>query len=159
MTTDPHGSPLRVTELATWLTNQASLRAYRLLAERLAAVDAHHYHFRLLAALERSGPVSQAELGRRTGIDRSDVVAALNTLTAGRQVQRSVDPADRRRNIVTLTDAGTARLRELDKVIDAVQDEFLAPLDQSQRDQLISLLTSLLSFPGGSCAPDPVTPV
>jgi MarR family transcriptional regulator, lower aerobic nicotinate degradation pathway regulator len=35
------------------------------------------YHYRLLAGLDEWGPASQAALGRGTGIDRSDITAAL----------------------------------------------------------------------------------
>jgi MarR family len=51
--------------------------------------------YRLLAALEEFGPSSQADLGRRTSIDRSDVVAALNELADRGLVRRAPDPEDR----------------------------------------------------------------
>jgi DNA-binding MarR family transcriptional regulator len=66
------------------------------------------------AALDEWGPASQADLGRGTGIDRSDVTAALSELESRRLVERSVDPEHRRRNIVTITPAGVEQLLELD---------------------------------------------
>jgi hypothetical protein len=33
-------------------------------------------YYRLLAALEERGPIGQADLGRSTSVDRSDVVTA-----------------------------------------------------------------------------------
>ena len=80
------------------------------------------YHFRLLAALDQYGPSSQAELGRGTGIDRSDVVAALNELVEGGLARREPDPADGRRNVVTITSRGRSTLERLDAVVDDVQD-------------------------------------
>jgi DNA-binding MarR family transcriptional regulator len=102
------------------------------------------YHYRLLAALEEWGPVSQAELGRSTGIDRSDVTAALNELESRGLVERSVDPDHKRRNIVTITEQGVAHLLDLDKVIDGIQDEFLAPLSAAQRRQFLDLMALLV---------------
>jgi DNA-binding MarR family transcriptional regulator len=67
---------------------------------------------RLLVVLEKFGPASQARLGGRAGVDRSDVVAALNDLAARGMIERKPDPADRSRNIVTITPAGRAHLRE-----------------------------------------------
>jgi MarR family transcriptional regulator, lower aerobic nicotinate degradation pathway regulator len=128
----------------TWLISQVSTRAHRLLTERLAAAGARGYHYRLLAALAEFGPSSQASLGRHTSMDRSDVVAAVGELAAQRFVERAADPADRRRNVVTLTSAGAARLAELDRVLAAVQDELLTPLSGQERADLTRLLTLVL---------------
>jgi DNA-binding MarR family transcriptional regulator len=136
--------PSRIRELPTWLISRAHAHSHRLLTEGFAAADAHGYHYRLLAALEEFGPASQAALGRRTGIDRSDVVAVLNALAGRGLIERSRDPDDRRRNIVTITPAGTERLRTLDQILAGVQQKLLAPLSPADRTQLIGLLTRLL---------------
>ena len=51
---------------------------------------------------------------------------------------------DRRRNVITMTPHGRRCLRQLDKLVSAIQDELLAPLTQPERDQLGQLLTRLL---------------
>lgn len=130
----------------TWLVSRAYAHSSGLLS---AGFEAHGrglrgYHYRLLAALEEWGPASQAELGRKTGIDRSDVTAALTELESRSLVERSVDPEHKRRNIVTITAKGVEQLLELDKVVDGIQDEFLAPLTAVQRRQFITLVTRLV---------------
>jgi len=64
--------------LPSWLLTQTAAHAGRLVTERFAEIGARGYHYRLLAQL-RTGPASQADLGRRTGIHFSDVVAALTS--------------------------------------------------------------------------------
>jgi MarR family transcriptional regulator, lower aerobic nicotinate degradation pathway regulator len=144
MTTNHDPTPSRMTSRPTWLLSQTSAQAHRLLSQGLATADAIGYHYRLLAALAESGPASQATLGRRSGIDRSDVVAALNDLAARGLVQRSPDPADRRRNTITITPAGTRQLRRLDRIVGGVRDQLLAPLSPTERQQLTQLLTRIL---------------
>jgi DNA-binding MarR family transcriptional regulator len=136
--------PSRMLELPTWLISRAHAHSHRLLAEGFAAAGARGHHYRLLAALEEFGPASQATLGRRTSIDRSDVVAALNELAKGGLIERSPDPEDRRRNVITITPAGTEQLRKLDQVVAGVQEQLLSPLSAGDRAQLIELLTRLL---------------
>ena len=102
------------------------------------------YQFRVLAALEEHGPASQAEVSRRTGIDTSDVVAAVNDLVSTRYARRRPDQNDRRRNIVSITRAGLGALERVGRVIDAVQDEVLEPLSNAERDTLMRLLAKLL---------------
>jgi len=141
-------TPARLKAKSTWLISQVAARSHGLLTERLAAAGARGYHYRLLAALAEFGPSSQASLGRRTRMDRSDVVAAVGELAAEGLVERAADPADRRRNVVTLTPRGTVRLERLDQVLAAVQDELLAPLSGAERAELARLLARLLDSPG-----------
>jgi len=133
----------RVAGRPTWLLSRANSRAQELLADAFAAEGLRGYHFRLLAALDEYGPASQADLGRRTGIDRSDVVAALNDLVASGLAQRETNPTDRRRNIVAMTKHGATTLQRLDAVLDDVQDAVLAPLTPNERKTLVRLLTKL----------------
>src|SRR3954453_2030223 len=118
----------RVADRPTWLLSRTSLRAQDLLAGAFAAEGLRGYHFRLLAALDQYGPASQADLGRHTGIDRSDVVAAVNELVERGLAQREPDQSDRRRNVITLTARGADTLERLDAVVDDVQNTLLAPL-------------------------------
>ena len=133
----------RVRDRPTWLLSQAAARAHALLTAALAEEGVRGYHLRLLAALEDDGPCSQADLGRATGIDRSDVVAALNELTAWGLARRDPDPTDRRRNLVSITRRGRERLEELDAVLTGVQEAVLAPLSAAERRSLVRLLRTL----------------
>nr|WP_067894309.1 MarR family transcriptional regulator [Actinomadura chibensis] len=142
MTADAQ-QPARLKNAASWLINMVSVHSHRLVGDGFAAAGARGYHYRLLAALDEYGPSSQAALGRHTGIDRSDVVAALNELAAKELVERAPDPSDRRRNIITLTPDGARQLARLDDVLAGIQDELLAPLDPSERAQLTALLARL----------------
>jgi DNA-binding MarR family transcriptional regulator len=120
-----------------------ALHADRLASERLAAADAHKWHYAVLVALE-TGPASQATLSRRTGIYRSDMVAVINELADRGHVRRTPDPADRRRNIITMTTQGRRHLRRLDELVAAIQDDLFAPLSPSDRHELSRILTRLL---------------
>ena len=143
-------TPARLTTKPTWLISRAEAHAHRLLAATFAAAGTRGYHYRLLAALQEFGPASQASLGRRSGIDRSDVVAALNELAGRGLVERTPDPADHRRNIVTITPAGAACLDQLENLVAGVQDELLAPLSPEEREQLIRLLSRVLAHHASS---------
>lgn len=79
-------------------------------------------------------------LGRRTGIDRSDVVAALDELAADGYIRRTRDQADLRRNVVTVTASGRRHLNRLDRVLAGVQDEVLAPLSSAERAAFVGML-------------------
>jgi MarR family transcriptional regulator, lower aerobic nicotinate degradation pathway regulator len=116
-------APALLMTMPTWLISQVSAHAHAVMAGRLDSVRARGYHFRALAALVEFGPASQADLGRRADMDRSDVTATVGELAAAGLVRCATDADDRRRNVVTITDAGLVRLRELDGILAAVQDQ------------------------------------
>ncbi|MFD6967800.1 MarR family winged helix-turn-helix transcriptional regulator [Streptomyces sp. NPDC059979] len=141
MTTEEDGAvPARLRELPSRLLGQASTHAQRLVSEALNRADARKWHYAALVALEESGPASQATLSGRTGIHRSDLVAVINELAERELVERTPDPEDRRRNVITLTPLGRRRLHRLEHILDAAQGELLAPLSPSEREQLTRLL-------------------
>jgi DNA-binding MarR family transcriptional regulator len=137
--------PERLQAKPSWLLTQLAVHAHRLASDGFAEAGARGYHYRILAALHEFGPASQAELGRRGAMDRSDVVAAINELAEQGFVERTPDPDDRRRNIVTLTNAGQRQLRRLDVALDKAQDILLGPLAAEDRRTLTDLLTRLLA--------------
>lgn len=147
-------APARLRSLPSRLLTHAGMHAERLVNEGLAGADARKWHYAVLAALQESGPASQATLSRRTGIYRSDLVAVINELADRGHVERAPDPADRRRNVITITQHGRRHLRRLDKLLAAIQDDLLAPLTQPERDQLTRILTRLLDHHAGT-APHP----
>ncbi|NEA54671.1 winged helix-turn-helix transcriptional regulator [Streptomyces sp. SID13666] len=137
-------TPDRLRRRASRLLSQLSTRSDRLMTEGLAQADARKWHYAALASLQEYGPASQAALSRRTGIFSSDMVGVLNELVARDLVERGPDPDDRRRNIITISAQGRLHLLRLDKVLDGLHDELLAPLSPAERDQFVELLNRLL---------------
>jgi DNA-binding MarR family transcriptional regulator len=138
-------APARMRDLATWLLSRSYARSNAVLHERFEASGSglRPYHYRLLASVEEEGPIGQADLGRVSGIDRSDVANLLAELEQLGFVERTVDPNNRRRNIIAISAAGRAQLLALDHVIDEAQERVLAPLSPNERRQLAKLLHKL----------------
>lgn len=137
-------APARLRAMPSWLLGQSALVSQRIGNERLGALGATRQQVALLSALDEVDHASQAELGRRLGIDPGDMVRLVGALQDEGWVERSPDPDDRRRNVVAITPAGRRRLRRLDEVTAQVQDELLAPLSPRDRATLVRLLTTLL---------------
>lgn len=137
----------RLWRLPSWLLNNAASRANRLV-NRFGGPGIR-IRYAVLAGLDEFGPISQAELGRRLGIDRSDIVAVLNDLERERLALRAPDESDRRRNAIRITPAGSRALHALDDQIYAAQDALLEPLSPGERTQLNHLLQRLLEHHAG----------
>ncbi|MFI0259282.1 MarR family winged helix-turn-helix transcriptional regulator [Streptomyces sp. NPDC017056] len=133
-------APARIRALPSWLLGRAAARGHRLVAEALAEEGMRMTHHAVLSAVGELGPVSQAELGRSTGIDPKDMVAVVNDLQADGLVTRTPDPKDRRKNAVGISPAGERRLRRTEKLGDRANEELTAALTPAEREQLMALL-------------------
>src|SRR6266508_2309992 len=73
------------------------------------------------------------------------VLALLDELEERSLIDRRRDPSDRRRHLVSLTSEGRRALKRLRSVVKRVDEDFLAPLDDEQREALHALLLLLAS--------------
>lgn len=135
-------------DFPTWLLLRLTGPANRVVSEAVGNPDARG-DFAVLAAIAQYGPSSQIELCRRLGVDRSDMVALVNHLADEGWVVRSPDPADRRRNSVSLTRSGGTRLRHLQQRIESAQREFLVPLPEAGRAAFVECLQALVTHHRG----------
>jgi DNA-binding MarR family transcriptional regulator len=150
MPTGEDARPATLMGKPSWLISEVARLAHPLLTDKLATAGSRGYDYRLLAALAEFGPASQASLGRRTAMDRSDVAAAVSELVGRGLAGRAPDPADRRRNVISITPAGTAHLQRLEELLAEVQDQLLTPLSPAERQQLIGLLSRILEHHDGT---------
>jgi DNA-binding MarR family transcriptional regulator len=141
-------APARLRRLPSWLLSQAALHAGRVVSDGFAKAGMRRYHFSVLVALDEDGPASQAVLGRRLSIDRSDMVAVINDLERDGLVARIRDESDRRRNLVELTPAGARALKRLDAQVEEAQAALLEPLSASDRRTLQRLLARVVEHHG-----------
>jgi DNA-binding MarR family transcriptional regulator len=138
-------APSRLQGRVFWLLARAARNAQQMTQASLFAAGLRRGFYGVLATLDEFGPGSQADIGRRLGLDPSDMVDIINDLERQGYVARQPDPADRRRNKVTLTGAGTKALRRFDGAITEAEDALLAVLPPAERAQLARALTRLVA--------------
>jgi DNA-binding MarR family transcriptional regulator len=134
--------PARLRALTSWQANKVSTIGARMTARHMPLTA--RSDFAVLAALEEFGALSQADLGRRLGLDRNDVSGIVTRLQAGGHIDRQADPGDRRRNLVSINQAGRRYLEEIQRGADKAQGELLSGLDADERRQLHALLAKAL---------------
>ncbi|MEU2553779.1 MarR family winged helix-turn-helix transcriptional regulator [Streptomyces sp. NPDC003388] len=126
--------------LPSWILGRAAARGRALVADALAAEGMKMWHHVVLSAVRDLAPVAQADLGRAVGLDPKDLVGVLNDLQTAGLVLRAPDPKDRRKNAVSLTEDGARLLVRCEKAAREANDELLAPLSTTERDQFTALL-------------------
>jgi DNA-binding MarR family transcriptional regulator len=92
---------------------------------------------------DRSG-VLQQDLGEALYMDPNNLVLLLNDLEEHGWIERRRDPDDRRRHIVGVTAAGERAIERAERSMESVEDEVLAGLNSTEREQLRRLLDKAL---------------
>ncbi|MEV6824033.1 MarR family transcriptional regulator [Amycolatopsis sp. NPDC051102] len=105
--------------------------------------------FYVLVCIGESGPLSQQRVADRLGLDRSDLVKVLDRLEAAGWVLRERDTEDRRRHVLTLTEAGRATVEKVEEVSSAVTAELLGLLSPAEQETLHRLLLKAFGEPSG----------
>jgi DNA-binding MarR family transcriptional regulator len=143
-------APRRVARLPSWLLANVARHGHQLVGERLAGERLRRQHYVVLAGLAELDAPAQAELGRLLRVDGSDLVAILNDLEFAGHVSRRRDPADRRRNAVSVTRRGQLALRRMDRAVEKANDDLVACLSPIERELLVSMLTRILLSAGAT---------
>ena len=101
-------------------------------------------HFIALSVLYDQPALSQQSLCEALVTDPNNCVLLLNEMESSGYVARRRDPADRRRHIVELTDAGREMFQRGILAREAVEDDVLKALDGEERQTLRALLAKAL---------------
>lgn len=98
----------------------------------------------LLNELGRSGPLPLSEIGVRLSLEKSWVSRAVDSLVTRGWATKETNPQDARSWLVTLTQDGNARFRELNQTLDAHAQQLLGSLNQRDRKLVETSLLLLL---------------
>lgn len=101
--------------------------------------------FAALSVLEVEPGASQSRLGQQLDLDRSTIADLVSRMTRSGLIAREPDPHDRRRNVVTLTEAGAATLRTLRPRVEAIEPIVTGGLGETDRLELRRLLTAIVT--------------
>lgn len=120
----------------------------------LAAIGIRAREFFVLSAVAGGPDLSQQDLSRLLNLDPTTVVAVIDELERREYLGRRRNPADRRRHLLVLTDAGRTALAEADEKASAIEAEFFGALSSDERDTLRDLLGRVMSgrWPASICA-------
>jgi DNA-binding MarR family transcriptional regulator len=119
---------------------------------RVEEIGCDLYDYGVLALLAERARETQATMADALTLDPSRLVALLDSLEERTLIVRQRDPHDRRRHVVSITDAGRQELSRLRSTIRKLEEEFFAPLDPESRKALHELLLRLASANDPRCA-------
>jgi len=124
----------------TVLSNRLTRRVARFYAERFKLTAPE---WRTMAVLGQSGAMSSYSVIEQTTMDKVRVSRAVAKLLKAGYITRDADPEDRRRAILNLTAAGLEVYRQIVPLVQEIESEMLALLNQDDRIGLDNALAKL----------------
>lgn len=94
----------------------------------------------LLALQRLGGSARQGSVAEEAGLEGPSVVRIIDLLVAENLVVRAEDSSDRRARIITLTEAGEARLRSIRAIIDAMREDLVGGIDAADLHVAVEVL-------------------
>jgi len=127
-----------------YLLKHANLRLAQHTGPALEPYGVDGRELAVLHVLDEADPLSQQEAARRLRIDRTTMVALIDTLEGKKLVSRRPHPDDRRKNMVELTPRGRDTLRDGGQAVEEAERAFLAKLPADDAALLRELLDKLI---------------
>lgn len=100
--------------------------------------------FSTLAKLKEVGPCSQNYLGRLIHYDSATITGVINRLKNRGLIESIVDPLDRRRVAIDLTDSGRVVADEAIAAVKEISRETFSPLSSTEHAMLTALLKKVI---------------
>jgi MarR family transcriptional regulator, lower aerobic nicotinate degradation pathway regulator len=102
-------------------------------------------HLAVLGALTEGGARTQRGLSELLKIHPSDMVTLVDDLAQRDLISRTTDPADRRRNLITLTTSGRKLVRQATTQSRRIHRELLSALSRDEQESVRQLLDRALA--------------
>jgi DNA-binding MarR family transcriptional regulator len=127
-----------------WLLANAHGLYRQRLAEAIRDEPVHMGQVVLLASLFAHNDLTQAQLSKVSGIEKSSVVLFLDALEQDGWIERRRHPSDRRAHLVHLTEAGQARFARLGEKLQTAQEATLSVFTPAERSSFEAYLQRLV---------------
>jgi DNA-binding MarR family transcriptional regulator len=97
----------------------------------------------IVTEVGRNGPMTLADLGRRTGLDKGWLSRAVEMLVQQGLLTKALGDIDRRTIRIALSKAGETRFGQLNETLDAQAERVMARIPQAEQEQVAHALTLL----------------
>jgi len=131
----------------TWLLHRAAQRMRGATGEQAEKHGIQLRDYIVLSALDKTPNLTQVELAKALGLDKTTLMSQLDRLDRMGLVVRRSDPRDRRTRIPEITQAGNALRAEVASACDSVETSVL---NSFSRDHVQIFRRMLFDFIGNS---------
>lgn len=137
----------------TWLLHRAAQRLRSVTSEQAEKGGLQLRDYIVLSALHKSPGLTQVELAKELGLDKTTLMSQLDGLESANLVERKTDPSDRRARIPEITAAGESARAWVAQQSEEAEQTALASFDSADIRTFRHMLVEIIgdSEDPGSC--------
>lgn len=149
----PPGTGPSVQSEITWLLHRAAQRMHAATGEQAEARGINLREYIVLSSLHKTPDLTQIEMGKALGLDKTTLMSQLDRLERSGLVVRRSDPRDRRLRIPEITEAGNALRATVAAACADVEEAVLRSFGQDEVQLFRRMLFDIIgnSEDRGSC--------
>jgi DNA-binding MarR family transcriptional regulator len=130
-------------DLLGYHLRRAQVAVFQDFAREMASFGVTPGQFGVLQVISANPGLSQSELAKAIGIDRSTVVGVIDRLEEQELVVRAPSPSDRRSHALQLSERASRIMAELEARVRGHEHRIAAALSPRERTRLIELLRKI----------------
>ena len=127
-----------------FLINALSLNIKHQMDIRLKPYDLTVHQFGILLNIYKKGPLTQKEIAQQTSGDEPTTTRLMKRLEIKGYIKRLTDQGDKRKKLVSLSQAGIALLQKILPNAQAVNQQITNDLSEDEKRILLTLLNRVL---------------
>ncbi|WP_430500664.1 MarR family winged helix-turn-helix transcriptional regulator [Micromonospora trifolii] len=137
----------------TWLLHRAAQRMHVVTGEQAERHGLHLRDYIVLSALDKTPGLTQVELARTLGLDKTTLMTQLDRLEQKNLVVRHSDPRDRRLRIPAITTVGEEVRARVARASEEAERNAMAGFSQAEVDTFRRMLFAIIgtAVDPGSC--------
>ena len=146
MNTPPKCLPPELIQNMVFLLGRLGFSVKKQAVQELEEAGYSPYDYSVLALAAEGACKTQGTIADALGLDRGQLVGMLDELEERGLLERKRDRDDRRRHLIVLTPEGKRQLSRLRSIVKRIEDQFFAPLEPEEREQLHQLLVTVARY-------------
>ena len=108
-------------------------------------LDINRYHYVLASIYLHKGALTQKELGRLLGKDKSAMVNIIDLLAAKGYVYREINPNDRREHLLKCTEKANAEVPQILSAFEAMNDRVTEGISENEMEIFEKVIAKMKS--------------
>lgn len=128
----------------TWLLHRAAQHLRGVTSEQAERIGLQMREYIILGALTTAAGLTQADLGKALGLDKTTLTSQLDRLERAGLIERHLHPGDRRLRIPVITAAGAALCAEVSEACAVIETDVLADFEPRQIQTLRRMLVAII---------------
>lgn len=137
---------MEVTSCINFLLGAAQNKVFKYFSKRLSEFGITPSQYGVLSCLWENGDLTPSQIREILILEASSVSGILDRMQKNELIDRHIDPNNRRAIIVSPTEKSNKIRKDIEIIVQEMNDKFLSPFKANEKDILLNALSQLIKL-------------